>query len=207
MFAIYNIQGRRFRDNLENLKRVYNPQALKNVNIQTDVAQDETVIIQGIEQQPVNKKGLAAYDAMINSNERAPIFHAYQLMTHPVSTLPLNLPLDEAYQIIKKQPFNHMPVSDAQLHLVGMLSLTNMLTFMDTVQNGFIPGSTVQDAMTEEVITADPVSDIRRIASVMTFYNVTSVPIVNEQDHLVGIITRSDLIKAMIKDPPLSLWS
>jgi len=206
MFAIYNIQGRRFRDNLENLKRVYNPQALKNVNIQTDIAKDETVIIQGIEQQPVNKKGLAAYDAMINSNDRAPIFHAYQLMTHPVSTLPLNLPLDEAYQIIKKQPFNHMPVSDAQLQLVGMLSLTNMLTFMDTVQNGFIPGSTVQDAMTEEVITADPVSDIRRIASVMTFYNVTSVPIVNEQDHLVGIITRSDLIKAMIKDPPLSLW-
>lgn len=207
MFAIYNIQGRRFRDSLENLKRVYNPQSLSNVNIQSDVAKDETVIIQGVEEEPVSKKGLAAYDAMIKSNERIPIFHAYQLMTHPVSTLPMDLPLDEAYQIIKNQPFNHMPVSDAQLRLVGMLSLTNMLTFMDTVQNGFVPGTKVQDAMQEDVITADPVSDVRRIANVMTSYNVTSVPIVNEQDHLVGIITRSDLIKAMIKDPPLSLWS
>ena len=207
MFAIYNIQGRRFRDSLENLKRVYNPQSLNNVNLQSDVAKDETVIIQGVEQEPISKKGLAAYDAMIKSNERIPIFHAYQLMTHPVSTLPMNLPLDAAYNILKNQPFNHMPVSDAQLQLVGMLSLTNMLTFMDTVQNGFIAGTKVQDAMQEDVITADPVSDVRRIANVMTSYNVTSVPIVNEQDHLVGIITRSDLIKAMIKDPPLSLWS
>ncbi|MBN2866259.1 MAG: CBS domain-containing protein [Thiotrichales bacterium] len=207
MFAIYNIQGRRFRDNLENLKRVHTPHSLNNVNLQRDVSKDETVIIQGIEDEPINKKGLDAYNAMIKVNDRTPIYHAYQLMTHPVITLPLTLSLDAAYEIIKNQPFNQMPVSNSQLQLVGMISLTNMLTFMDTVQNGFVPGTKVQDAMTENVITADPVTDIRRIANVMINYDVTSVPIVNEQDHLVGIITRSDLIKAMIKEPPLSLWT
>lgn len=207
MFAIYNIQGRRFRDNLENLKRVHTPHSLNNVNLQRDVSKDETVIIQGIEDEPINKKGLDAYNAMIKVNDRAPIYHAYQLMTHPVITLPLTLSLDAAYEIIKNQPFNQMPVSNSQLQLVGMISLTNMLTFMDIVQNGFVPGTKVQDAMTENVITADPVTDIRRIANVMINYDVTSVPIVNEQDHLVGIITRSDLIKAMIKEPPLSLWT
>ena len=207
MFAIYNIQGRRFRDNLETLKRVHTPHSLNNVNLQRDVSKDETVIIQGIEDEPINKKGLDAYNAMIKVNDRAPIYHAYQLMTHPVITLPLTLSLDAAYEIIKNQPFNQMPVSNSQLQLVGMISLTNMLTFMDIVQNGFVPGTKVQDAMTENVITADPVTDIRRIANVMINYDVTSVPIVNEQDHLVGIITRSDLIKAMIKEPPLSLWT
>jgi len=207
MFAIYNIQGRRFRDNLENLKRVHTPHSLHKVNIQSDISKDETVIIQGVQDEPVSRKGLATYREMLKTNERSPIFHAYQLMTHPVITLPLALPLDEAYLIIKNQPFNQMPVSDSKLQLVGMISLTNMLTFMDTVQNGFVRGTTVQDAMTENVITADPVADVRRVANVMINYDVTSVPIVNEQDHLVGIITRSDLVKAMIKDPPLSLWS
>ena len=207
MFAIYNIQGRAFRNNLETLKQVHSPHSLQKSNLHSDIAQDETVIIQGVQDEPVSNKGLSTYREMLKVNERSPIYHAYQLMTHPVITLPLTLPLDEAYLIIKNQPFNHMPVSDSQLRLVGMLSLTNLLTFMDTVQNGFIPGSKVQDAMTENVITADPVSDIRRIANVMISYEVTSIPIVNEQDHLVGIITRSDLVKAIIKEPPLSLWS
>jgi CBS domain-containing protein len=209
MFAIYNIQGRRFRDNLENFKRIYSPHALQNAKLQADTAKDETVIIQGVQDEPINEKGLATYRQMLKVNERAPIFHAYQLMSHPVMTLPLSLPLEEAYQTIKKQPFNQMPVSNPQMQLVGMLSLNNLLEFiiLNGTQNAFKAGKTVQDAMTEEVITADPISDIRRVANVMVTYDVTSVPVVNEQDHLVGIITRSDLVKAMIKDPPLSLWS
>ncbi|WP_127469838.1 HPP family protein [Thiomicrorhabdus aquaedulcis] len=209
MFAIYNIDGRRFRDNLEALKRVRAPDPSEAFNLHSNVAQDETVIIQGLKTETLNTKGLEAYRTMLHLNERAPIFHAYQLMSHPVITLPIDLPIIDAYQLMKKHKFNQMPVSTAQMQLVGLVTLTDLLAFIidDNNKVSFVTNKTVKDAMTSEVITADPVSDVRRIAHVMVEYNLTSVPIVNDQDNLIGIVTRTDLLKAMLKDPPLSLWS
>lgn len=208
MFAIYNIEGRRFRDNLENLKRVHSPHKADEVGFHSNIAQDETVVIQGKETEKVNPKGLDAYRKMLHVNERAQVFHAYQLMSHPVVTLPVETPIQEAYHLFKTHNVNQMPVSSQQVQLIGLVTLQNLLAFIieDGDQISFVKNKTVKDAMSPEVITADPVSDVRRIASVMVDYDVTAVPIVNEQDHLVGIVTRSDLLKAMLKDPPLSLW-
>ena len=61
--------------------------------------------------------------------------------------------------------------------------------------------------MSKEVITSDPVSDIRRIAQVMQQYKLHAVPIVDEQDALIGIVSRSDILRALINDPPLNIWS
>jgi CBS domain-containing protein len=50
------------------------------------------------------------------------------------------------------------------------------------------------------------VTDIRRIASVMLTHGVAGVPIVNQSSQLVGFISRSDILQAVVTDPPLSLW-
>lgn len=208
MFAIYNIQGRRFRDNLENLKRVHSPHHAQDVGFQTNIAQDETVIVQGLTNSQVNTQGVEAYKKMIHANERERVFHAYQIMNSPVMTIPLDTPIQEAYQLFHSHKVNQMPVSNQQMRLVGLVTLNDLLAFI--IQDGekvsFIKNKTIEDAMSKEVITADPVSDVRRIAHVMVEYKLTAVPIVNEQDHLVGIVTRTDLLKAMLQDPPLNLW-
>lgn len=61
--------------------------------------------------------------------------------------------------------------------------------------------------MAKEVITADPISDIRRVAQVMQEYHLSGVPIVNDQDSLMGIVSRSDMLRAVTNDPPLNMWS
>ena len=43
MFAIYDIDGRRFRDTLENLRKISKIQTENGMIFQTDVSQDETL--------------------------------------------------------------------------------------------------------------------------------------------------------------------
>jgi CBS domain-containing protein len=50
------------------------------------------------------------------------------------------------------------------------------------------------------------VTDIRRLAAAMLDYGVDGVPIVNDAGRLVGFVSRSDVLRAVVADPPLSLW-
>lgn len=64
----------------------------------------------------------------------------------------------------------------------------------------------VADVMTSPVISADPVTDIRRIAQALLDYHLSGVPIVEEDGKLVGFISRGDILRSVINDPPVSLW-
>ena len=56
------------------------------------------------------------------------------------------------------------------------------------------------------LVAASPITDIRRIARVMLDRDVDGVPIVNETGALVGFVSRSDILRAVVTDPPLSIW-
>jgi CBS domain-containing protein len=60
--------------------------------------------------------------------------------------------------------------------------------------------------MSTPVVSADPITDIRRIANVMLTHGVDGVPIVSGDGVLLGFISRSDVLRAVVTDPPLSLW-
>jgi len=90
-----------------------------------------------------------------------------------------------------------------------MLSVEDLLQFIiiDGEQVRYLRGKRVADAMKQEVIAADPVSDIRRVAQVMQEYRLHGVPIVDERDALIGIVSRGDILRAVINDPPLDMWT
>lgn len=58
---------------------------------------------------------------------------------------------------------------------------------------------TAKDIMTEEVITIDPETSVEEAAELMSQYNVSGLPVL-ENGKLVGIVTEKDLI---IKDKKL----
>jgi len=57
----------------------------------------------------------------------------------------------------------------------------------------------VRDLMTTQVITVKPTDTVRRAVIKMAVDNVTGAPVVDNRNHVVGIITQTDVLKLILK--------
>lgn len=55
----------------------------------------------------------------------------------------------------------------------------------------------VKNEMTKSVFTVKPEDDVSKVAEVMVLKRVNQVPVVEEDNKLVGIVARADMIRAM----------
>ncbi|MFT6907486.1 MAG: acetoin utilization protein AcuB [Oleiphilaceae bacterium] len=210
MFAIYDVNGRYFRDTLEQFRKV---QKITSSHRTTFGQDSEELLRQSSSNSFDDSKALLkadqAYRSVLNISERELILHAYQVMTHPVETIKLTLRLSLAWELFEQQNHYQLPVVNNLQQIVGMLSESELLRFI-VLSKGAAndwQNKTVADVMSSQVVTADPVSDVRRIATVMLDYDLNALPIVDERDVLVGLVSRRDLLKALSNVPPLNLWS
>jgi len=58
----------------------------------------------------------------------------------------------------------------------------------------------VKDIMTREVKTASPDTPVRDIASLMCLNKISGVPVVDENNRLVGILSEKDILHCMFPD-------
>lgn len=113
-----------------------------------------------------------------------------------------------AWHVLVGHQIHQAPVLDAGRRLVGIVSERNLLTTLN-VEDGQVRDvlqKRVADVMTTPVVAAHPLTDIRRIARVMLERNVDGVPIVDDGGALAGFVSRSDILNAVVRDPPLSMW-
>lgn len=161
--------------------------------------------------------GLAAKNAYAATTappkERAPAFQAHQIMTSPVLTLPIDSTLLDAWKLIRERRFRHMPVLDLDGRLAGILSDRALLRY--AAVTGHIPPYAVDslqartpitEIIKREVITATPDTEIRDVARAMFEKRIGAMPIMDQRDRLVGIITGSDILRTLINHAPLELW-
>jgi magnesium transporter len=80
-------------------------------------------------------------------------------------------------------------VTDEHNHLVGVLSLRNLLT---------VPPSTrLRDIMTTDVISVRTDMDQEEVAHLVAKYDILAIPVVDDGNKLMGIITVDDVIDVM----------
>ena len=80
---------------------------------------------------------------------------------------------------------------DARRHLVGVVSLRRLLLVS--------PESPLKRIMTADVISARVDTDLEEVAREVASYNLLAIPVVDEENKLVGVITVDDIID-VIKD-------
>lgn len=203
MFTIYNNGSVGFRSTADNL---YN---LKNID---ESSESRFKPEEGLINDFSNKKkddALNAYKKMANLDISEPVYHVKDIMSKEVITIDVNARLEEAYALLKEEGIGQIPITSYGKKIVGLLSQKFILNLLmeDLENHENILNKKIEDLFLPDMITTDPISDIRRVAKVMVDFKLEAIPVVDEEDILLGIISKTDLIKAISQLPKLQLWS
>ena len=212
MFAIYGVSGPVFQGTLEALNRL--PPVARRSPVTpaqriSDNVEIESATARGAGANRLGAQAIEAYKSMLPEDlDRGPLYHADQIMTPNVIAVRARDEVAHAWRTLTSHMIHQTPVLDDSGQLVGVVSERNLLTAFN-VDGGEIRDvrlKRVGDVMTTPVVAASPVTDIRRIARVMLDRDVDGVPIVSDAGVLLGFVSRSDILRAVVTDPPLSIW-
>jgi CBS domain-containing protein/sporulation protein YlmC with PRC-barrel domain len=81
-------------------------------------------------------------------------------------------------------------VVDAEEHLIGAFSLNNLIFAA--------PGQMVSNFMNKHLITVNLTDDQETVAQTVAKYDLLAVPVVDDQNHLHGIVTADDALDKII---------
>jgi tRNA nucleotidyltransferase (CCA-adding enzyme) len=120
-----------------------------------------------------------------------------EIMSAPVKTIMANASIEEARELLTRYNVNAMPVMDGA-RMVGVIS--RRIVEQSLYHNlGQVP---VTDYMHSEFMTAEPATPIAELQEYMVAQNRRLVPVM-DAGTLVGVVTRTDLLRYMYRDESL----
>ena len=148
---------------------------------------------------------------------------AEDIMTREIIVVQADWEIGKAVDILLSNHINGVPVVDENGDLTGILcqsdlifqqknvSLPPILTFLD----GIIPlssskrlekelkkiaATTVKEAMVHDPVTVGPETSINKVAALMVEKHFHTIPVVDKDNKLVGIIGKEDVLRTLAKE-------
>ena len=146
------------------------------------------------------------YQNAQSEQPRSPAIFAHQIMTSPVVLAGVYQTIQEIWAFFAKHRFHHLPLLDKSNQLQGIVTDGDLLRYSANNDRD-VNADHVELLMTPSVITAAEQAEIRTIAEVMCVQAIGAIPIVSEQVEVVGIVTRSDILRTLVHQAPLDLWT
>ncbi|MFA9238736.1 MAG: HPP family protein [Candidatus Paceibacteria bacterium] len=209
MFAIYKNGSVGFRSTADNLYNLKNIDELSEARLKPDEGFIQLLNDENKEENKNKNVAINKYKKMANIDTSELVYHIKDIMTKDCIYIDIQSTVNDAYDSLNKLDIDQMPVVSFGKKIIGMISKKMILDLlMDDIENSkYILNKKIDDIKLLEIITADPISDIRRVAKVMVDFKLDAIAIVEENDILVGIVSKTDIIKAISHLPSLQLWS
>jgi len=153
-----------------------------------------------------------AYQSVRLLPQAPAIVLARQIMVSPVETLSLGATVDEALTRFHARQIRHLPVVSSADSLLGIVSERDILHHLSGITENYRsqaqqPGhAQVDKLMKSPVLTASEDTDVRYIARLFVEQRIGALPIVTDGE-LKGIVTRSDVLSAVMRHFVLQLWA
>jgi magnesium transporter len=116
------------------------------------------------------------------------------IMTTEYISLPADIPVEEAIARLREiapeaETIYYVYVVDEEGRLIGVLSLRDLIASTD--------GTILKNIMRRNIISVNAELDQEEVARVVSKYDLLAVPVVDDQERLLGIITVDDVIDVM----------
>ena len=232
MFTVYGLNGRIFSGPLEGLRALGPVQAVARLRAVEPLANDGQVVPSVVldvpnpevgaallgSTEPLPRDALAAYaQTQASPLPRQPVNLVEQLMTRELVTVPLAATLAQAWALLAKARIGQAPVLNADGRLVGLLLRADLLPLpahlAEHLADPADPSAwaawferPVAQVMWTPVPSATPVTPIREVAQALLDLHLPGLPVLSPQGELLGFLSRSDILRALTREPPLDLW-
>ncbi|MDP2367404.1 HPP family protein [Rhodoferax sp.] len=224
MFSVYGVSGRLFRGSMEHLRQIGPLGAVARAHHVEPIKHDgreegfvPTWADTGAAALPVDEPHRSAVAAYTKTQRgemhRHPLRRVDDVMSQPVITLSNQLTVLQAWQQLASLHIGQAPVVDEAAVLVGLLSRADLLrperlpaAESSSVAWRALLAMSVVDVMTTPVPSVAPETDIRRVARVLLDTGLPGIAVADEQGQVIGFVSRSDILRAVVTDPPLDLW-
>lgn len=128
-------------------------------------------------------------------------------MRTPAVTINLAMPLSEALALMREHDVRRLPVTLDTGELRGMITQGD-IRGADVLRAGGIDPVDIADAlrhikvyevMSDAPITVRPGTGLREAATLMIENKIGGIPVVDDQNIVLGIITESDLFEVLVQ--------
>jgi CBS-domain-containing membrane protein len=123
-------------------------------------------------------------------------------MTRDVKTVTRSVSLRELGDLFEKDDFNAYPVEEGS-QMVGLVSKFDYLACFIFTPAHMIPRydelmkRTVADVMTSDFIYVGGDTKLTRVLQLMVDHRLRSMPVIDGDQRLVGVISREDVMRAL----------
>ena len=222
MFFVFGPSGQIYRGGsgklaqLAPVQRVQRPQGLRARALESDAAPRHTgaVKAQTAQQQRLQEAAAAYVQTEQGPDQpRLPVLRVADMMTVGAVTLPPEMPAHDAWLALARQRVAQAPVVNAEGRVVGLLLRADIAPVDLLPQPAAVPQAiararrSVSEAMVSPVPTVAAHTELRRVAPVLLDTGLPGLPVTDDAGVLQGFITRTDILRAVVADPPLDLWS
>jgi len=123
-------------------------------------------------------------------------------MTRAVTTVTRDVLMCDLEKIFEENDFNAFPVQEND-DIVGLVTKFDFLKCFSFTPARMVPSydalmkKAVADVMTPEFIYVEAATKLPRVLQLMVEHRIRSIPILNAEHRLLGIISREDVMRAL----------
>jgi acetoin utilization protein AcuB len=116
-------------------------------------------------------------------------------MTAAPVTIGLDADYGSAFDIMEDKNMHHLPVVDAAGEVVGILTRRDLQLAARHFQEAPVE---VAEVMHTPVSTIKPDTKLSEAAAMMMEQHIGGLPVMDDNNHIIGIVTETDLFRALM---------